>query len=224
MATRHRKSRTSRMDAAIDAMAPFGFTEEVVVAKMRQLLKEYGGQNGYVFIELDAYSVLLEALLADQEKGNCERKNQEQIAYGETSKASEMVEGEKVEAGHAISPAAGFIDIPVCSSSPLSVPPPPPPPPEPPILDAVLPLPPLPPPPVTDAALRPPENAQPRRRKPCHGWISDDNEEWHFIRLQSSINQTISLPETPPTQPGLTGARKNRSKRRSRWDLMPEDM
>ncbi|KAF5800090.1 putative WIYLD domain-containing protein [Helianthus annuus] len=28
------------MDAAIDAMKPFGFTQEVVTAKMRQLLKE----------------------------------------------------------------------------------------------------------------------------------------------------------------------------------------
>ncbi|KVI09894.1 WIYLD domain-containing protein [Cynara cardunculus var. scolymus] len=211
------------MDAAIDAMAPFGFTEEVVVAKMRELLKEYGGQNGYGFIELDAYTVLLEALLADQEKGNCEGQNQEQIPYGKTSKANELVEGEKVEGeeGHEISPA----DISVCSSSRLTIPPPPQPQPQPPILDAVLPLPPLPPsPPVTDAALPPPENAQPRRRKPCHGWISDDNEEWHLIRLPSSINQAISLPETPPTQPGLTGARKNRTRRRSRWDLRPEDM
>ncbi|KAJ0551460.1 putative WIYLD domain-containing protein [Helianthus annuus] len=29
------------MDAAIDAMKPFGFTEELVTAKMRQLLKGF---------------------------------------------------------------------------------------------------------------------------------------------------------------------------------------
>ncbi|KAI3519832.1 hypothetical protein L1887_09048 [Cichorium endivia] len=213
---RHTKSRTSRMDAAIDAMAPFGFTEEVVIAKMRQLLKEYGGQDGYGFIELDAYCVLLDALLADQDK-----QTQEQVKHGETSKANEIIEAEK----------AGFIDIPICSSTPLTIPPPPQPlvaclPPLPPVMEAALPLPPA--PPVTNAVLPPPpESAQPQRRKPCHGWLSDVDEKWHFITLPSSFDRSISPPVTPPTQPvelELTSGRKNRPKRRSRWDLMPEDM
>ncbi|KAL7611618.1 hypothetical protein Lser_V15G08916 [Lactuca serriola] len=237
------KSRTSRMDAAIDAMAPFGFTKEVVIAKMRQLLKEYGGQDGYGFIELDAYCVLLEALLADQDK-----QNQEQ---GETSNPNEIVEAEK----------AGFIDIPICPSTPLTVLPPPslrplvasltplppvvetvltlpplphvmdailpPPPPLPPVVETVLKLPPV-PPAMDDMLPSPPENGQPRRRKPCHGWISDVDEEWHFITLPSSFNRSISPPVTPPTtHPGqseLTSGRKFRPKRQSRWDLMPEDM
>ncbi|KAD5962080.1 hypothetical protein R6Q59_014400 [Mikania micrantha] len=201
------KARTSRMDAAIDAMKPYGFAEEVVMAKMRELLKEYEGQ--YMFIELDAYSVLLESLISDQEN----HQNQLQV---ETSNSKGIVQG-------AIVPAYGdFIDIPVCSSTTHTVPPPPPP-------ALPPPPPPLPPPPP------------PRKQKPCHGWIcddddDDDDENLRLLTIPSSLNGQISPPISPPAQPvaqpekscqpaetEVSSGRKNRPKRRSMWDLRPDD-
>ncbi|KAF5800092.1 putative histone-lysine N-methyltransferase [Helianthus annuus] len=230
------KPRDSRMDAAIDAMKPFGFTEELVTAKMRQLLKEYEGE--YMFIEADAYSVLLECLISNPNIEHNHQQIQQEVVTGETSN-SVIVESKEVKDDHAIVVTNEFVDIPVCSSATHTVLPPPPssPPPLPP------PPPSSPPPPVSDVVLPPPpyflpegfpprENVQPRRRKPCYGWIcddGDDDEEVRFIILPSSFNRQISPPKSPPAEPEkpqeVTGGRTNRLRgRRSRWDLRPEDM
>ncbi|KAI3458573.1 hypothetical protein Pfo_015236 [Paulownia fortunei] len=62
-----RKSRLSRMDAAIDAMLPYGFAENHVRKVTRQLLKEYGGDEGWPFIEEFSYKELIEAILREVE-------------------------------------------------------------------------------------------------------------------------------------------------------------
>ncbi|KAI3705071.1 hypothetical protein L1987_75303 [Smallanthus sonchifolius] len=165
-----KSSRTSRMDAAIDAMKPLGFAEEVVKAKMRELLEEYEGH--YLFIEMDAYKVLLDSLI-DQE-----------VAPEETSNSTE------VKDDHAIVPADGFIDILVSPSTTHAALPPPPPLPLPPLPPGPPPSPP--PPPVLDT-LPPPETVQPPRRKPCYGWIDDDDEE-------ASGNMVIQVYQTSSLQ------------------------
>ncbi|CAK9135769.1 unnamed protein product [Ilex paraguariensis] len=73
---RHRKPRLSRMDAAIDAMAPLGFPQELVIKRVKDLLKVYGGDEGWPFIEADAYKVLLDAIF-EEEEGNDEDKCRE---------------------------------------------------------------------------------------------------------------------------------------------------
>uniref|UniRef100_A0A803P1E7 WIYLD domain-containing protein n=1 Tax=Cannabis sativa TaxID=3483 RepID=A0A803P1E7_CANSA len=51
------------MDAALDAMGQFGFQKQRVREAVRKLLRVYGGDDGWPFIEEDYYRVLLEALL-----------------------------------------------------------------------------------------------------------------------------------------------------------------
>ncbi|MFS7958125.1 hypothetical protein Hanom_Chr07g00674461 [Helianthus anomalus] len=135
-----------------------------------------------------------------------------------------IVEGKEVKDDHALAVTYGFVDVPMCSSTTHIVHPPPPPPsllpsPPAPILDVALP----PPPHVLHATLSLTENVQPRRRKPCHGWICDDydDEEIQFIILPAVIiYRQISPPKSPPpepetpphqqTQPELSSGRKNR--------------
>ncbi|XP_059303600.1 uncharacterized protein LOC132055667 isoform X1 [Lycium ferocissimum] len=69
MAPRGRsKKRLSRMDAAVDAMAPLGFDERLVKKTVNKLLKLYGGDESWKFIAEYGYNVLLEALLSDQDE------------------------------------------------------------------------------------------------------------------------------------------------------------
>ncbi|XP_009629310.1 uncharacterized protein [Nicotiana tomentosiformis] len=68
MAPRGRpRKRLGRMDAAIDAMTPFGFDESLVRKTVNKLLKEYGGNDGWAFIEDCGYKELIEAILRDLE-------------------------------------------------------------------------------------------------------------------------------------------------------------
>lgn len=70
MAPKSKKLRQSRMHAAIDAMRPFGFSSKTVQTKVRALLKEYGGDDCWPFIESDAYSLLIASILEEQEEEN----------------------------------------------------------------------------------------------------------------------------------------------------------
>ncbi|KAL3334277.1 hypothetical protein AABB24_030818, partial [Solanum stoloniferum] len=71
MAPRGRpRKRLSRMDAATDAMTAFGFDERFVQKTVKQLLKEYGGDDGWAFIEEYGYKELIEAILRDQESND----------------------------------------------------------------------------------------------------------------------------------------------------------
>ncbi|KAK7277861.1 hypothetical protein RJT34_22880 [Clitoria ternatea] len=54
------------MDAALDAMAPYGFPNKLVRTTVSQLLKVYGGKAGWVFIEDSAYTLLIDTLLQQQ--------------------------------------------------------------------------------------------------------------------------------------------------------------
>ncbi|XP_016474802.1 uncharacterized protein LOC107796531 isoform X1 [Nicotiana tabacum] len=71
MAPRGRpRKRLSRMDAAVDAMTPFGFDELLVRKTVNKLLKEYEGDEGWegwAFIEDSGYKELIDAILRDQE-------------------------------------------------------------------------------------------------------------------------------------------------------------
>ncbi|XP_042026753.1 uncharacterized protein LOC121773897 [Salvia splendens] len=70
--------RLTRMDAAVDAMLPLGFSEAMVKKRVKKLLKEYGGDEGWPFIEESAYSVLIESILEnmnDDEQTQLEEKD-----------------------------------------------------------------------------------------------------------------------------------------------------
>ncbi|KAF8397315.1 hypothetical protein HHK36_016228 [Tetracentron sinense] len=56
-----------RIDAAIDALHPLGFSKNVVRETVKALLKVYGG-SGWVFIEEASYKVVIETILEEEEK------------------------------------------------------------------------------------------------------------------------------------------------------------
>ncbi|KAK4385349.1 hypothetical protein Sango_2658900 [Sesamum angolense] len=71
--SRARKARLTRMDAAMDAMVPFGFPEEKVRKHVKELLKEYGGDESWPFIEECSYKELIDAILRDDEENDQEK-------------------------------------------------------------------------------------------------------------------------------------------------------
>ncbi|XP_049411705.1 uncharacterized protein LOC125874736 [Solanum stenotomum] len=81
MAPRGRpRKRLSRMDAATDAMTAFGFDERLVQKTVKQLLKEYGGDDGWAFIEEYGYKELIEAILRDQESNDEDSTKQKGVS------------------------------------------------------------------------------------------------------------------------------------------------
>ncbi|KAG2402273.1 uncharacterized protein HKW66_Vig0234690 [Vigna angularis] len=56
----------SRMDAALDAMHIYGFSKKLVRTTVQSLLKVYGGNEGWVFIEDSSYTLLIDTLLESQ--------------------------------------------------------------------------------------------------------------------------------------------------------------
>lgn len=69
---RPRKVGLRRMDAAYDAMAPLGFSKELVRRKVKDLLQVYEGDVGWAFIEEASYKLLIDTILEEQE--NCEEE------------------------------------------------------------------------------------------------------------------------------------------------------
>ncbi|PON69040.1 WIYLD domain containing protein [Parasponia andersonii] len=69
MARRRLKRGNTRMDAALDAMGPMGmgFPKDSVRQTVKELLKVYGGDEGWPFIEENCYSILLDALVEKQQ-------------------------------------------------------------------------------------------------------------------------------------------------------------
>ncbi|XP_042029493.1 uncharacterized protein LOC121776386 [Salvia splendens] len=92
--------RLTRMDAAVDAMLPLGFSEAMVKARVKKLLKEYGGDEGWPFIEESAYSVLIESILENMNNG-------EQIQLLE--KDAQNGQSEKLSLWNSIYTIEGFI-------------------------------------------------------------------------------------------------------------------
>ncbi|OAY63154.1 hypothetical protein ACMD2_13329 [Ananas comosus] len=62
---RAKKVGLKRIDAAIDALVPLGFSREVVRKTIKNLLKVYG-EDGWVFIEEACYKTVIEAILEEQ--------------------------------------------------------------------------------------------------------------------------------------------------------------
>ncbi|XP_065870159.1 probable inactive histone-lysine N-methyltransferase SUVR1 [Euphorbia lathyris] len=58
--------RTKRIDAAIDALKPMGFSEPLIRKSVRTLLQVYGGDEGWPFIEEFAYKLLIDSILEEE--------------------------------------------------------------------------------------------------------------------------------------------------------------
>lgn len=74
---RSRKAGSRRIDAALDALRPMGFNDKVVRRTVTNLLKVYGGDNGWRFIEDGYYQLLIDSIVDEQantEKEGCSQK------------------------------------------------------------------------------------------------------------------------------------------------------
>ncbi|KAK4433261.1 hypothetical protein Salat_1088400 [Sesamum alatum] len=80
-----RKPRLTRMDAAVDAMVPFGFPEEKVRKHVKELLKEYGGDEGWPFIEEYSYKELIDAILRDEDENDQEKVAEDDLCKDKSS-------------------------------------------------------------------------------------------------------------------------------------------
>ncbi|THU51773.1 hypothetical protein C4D60_Mb06t34570 [Musa balbisiana] len=81
---RQKKVGMMRIDAAIDALLPYGFSKETICSTVKKLLKVYDDAAAWHVIEEDTYRLVIETILAEQE----ENAREEQRA-NEEAKASE---------------------------------------------------------------------------------------------------------------------------------------
>ncbi|KAK4277853.1 hypothetical protein QN277_015784 [Acacia crassicarpa] len=65
----------TRIDAALDAMRPYGFDERLVRETVKELLDVYGGTQGWPFIEEASYKLLIETMLSKQQISSEEKDN-----------------------------------------------------------------------------------------------------------------------------------------------------
>lgn len=209
MAPRARpRKRLTRMDAAIDAMTPLGFPEQLVRRTVKGLLEVYGGDVGWPFIEADAYKILIDTILDQPEEGDVgeeRNENENLLTVGEERNGDEellQVGQETHEDENLLTNRALGDERPGCSivaddpgPSTLSLPP---------LSSEVLDF--IPTPRLDFIPTPPPASGLTRRRRrPCYGWISSDesgDEPDDFIML------------TP-------APRLKRRNLISRWDLRP---
>ncbi|KAJ4850829.1 hypothetical protein Tsubulata_047187, partial [Turnera subulata] len=100
---RPRKLDPERLQAALHSMRSYGFAEDLVTKTIRELLAEYGGQDGWVFIEDDSYKVLVEAILEKvaPEEGHRSEGNVGKKSVAQTSRASTCGNAEGLTPSHA---------------------------------------------------------------------------------------------------------------------------
>lgn len=231
------------MDAAVDAMRSYGFSDGLIVSTVKGLLEVYG-EEGWPFIEESSYKVLLEAILEDlekeeQEKSNTLQENERcgnniEISAGSTSNGASVSTGHSIEA---VAPASQTNRVLLTSSQAAN--------PDIALIDgstpaskvgsswkdinlyenciekqinsdngaAVM----------NSGGVQLPGNTSspvpPCKRRPCYGWISSDEDDDADLDL-------IEL--TPAPSPAvvaklLSGIDMPRTRKR-RWDARPEDM
>ncbi|XP_057477071.1 uncharacterized protein LOC130764772 isoform X3 [Actinidia eriantha] len=102
-----------RMDAAVDHMGLYGFPEELVRRSVKKLLKEYGGDDGWPFIEENGYMVLLDDMLKEQdERVAGENSNEEENLLLDMAPADEIAGDNSVaDDGGPLS----LVRLPICS-------------------------------------------------------------------------------------------------------------
>ncbi|XP_074569811.1 uncharacterized protein LOC141826462 isoform X2 [Curcuma longa] len=68
MAPRRQKVGMKRIDAAFDALLPYGFTKQTIEATIKKLLKVYDDDAAWHVIEEGTYKLVVETILDDQEQ------------------------------------------------------------------------------------------------------------------------------------------------------------
>ncbi|KAG5249124.1 WIYLD domain-containing protein [Salix suchowensis] len=244
--TGRRRKRLTRMDAAVDAMRSYGFSDGLIVSTVKGLLKVYG-EEGWPFIEESSYKVLLEAILEDLEKEEQEKSNKLQenercgnnieISAGSTSNGVSVSTGHSTEAvAPASQPDETLLTVSQAANLDIA------------LLDGT---------PASKAGsswtdinmdenciekqtnsdnrggvmnfggaqlpgnisspTQPTHCAPPCRRRPCYGWISSDEDD------DVDVIELAPAPLPAVVAKLLSGIDAPRTRKR-RWDVRPEDM
>ncbi|XP_054796478.1 uncharacterized protein LOC129301879 isoform X2 [Prosopis cineraria] len=221
-----------RIDAALDAMLPYGFNERLVRETVNELLDVYEGTQGWPFIEEHSYELLIETILSKQQISS-EEKDDIAIGEGETVTSVDVPTRVNSEAGSSNLVAEGVApqtnDAQVSASLDVedstqfrlgaenerkSVD------------DAIrsnrnsgaknVKL------PVTQPS-QPCEDAPIKRRKPCYGWIgSDADDENDLIHLPvPPLPEELMklLQQNAAPKSGKRGRRKSRSFLYKTWSV-----
>ncbi|KAG6625472.1 hypothetical protein CIPAW_16G099400 [Carya illinoinensis] len=186
-------------------MRPYGFSEKLVQETVGELLNVYGGDDGWVFIEEVSYILLVETILeklkahAQEGAGSSQGKvgvavDTEAPAVGPTNGVT-CPKSEAVEAVSQTNQATWQTNEALDTASVTH---------ESPLVFAegmhCL------PPPVTIQSKLPMDGLPMRSRRPYHGWIGNDDDE-----------ELVHLKPAPLQQ-------SRRSKRKTRWDVRPQDV
>ncbi|CAK9326250.1 unnamed protein product [Citrullus colocynthis] len=215
---RSKKRVNLRIDAALDAMKPFGFPLKLVRDTVKELLSVYGGDEGWVFIEEGSYTLLIDTLLEKQKEAAIElvhdneraKDHQETSVAGCSSSAigaTSLYEATRITAtlpandSNTLFPGdesywkgdkASVDDEHFRSTFNQSLPA------YSPIISQPLPA----------------YTPKIRRRKPYHGWISNNDKEEDLVYL---------TPDSLPEEFAKLLMSHALRKRKKRWDVEPEE-
>ncbi|KAF5445581.1 hypothetical protein F2P56_034624 [Juglans regia] len=223
MAPRRRKKRgNTRLDAALDAMRPYGFSEKLVQETVGELLNVYGGDDGWVFIEEVSYILLVETILeklnahTQEDAGSSQGKVEVAVdaeapavrpANGVTCPNSEAVEAVS-QTNQATWQTNEALDTASEAHESQSM--------------HCL------PPAVTIQSKLPMDGLPTPSRRPYHGWISNDDDEDLVHLKPAPLQQSLAKLLTPvPSQESLVkflDTLGRRRKRKTRWDVRPQDV
>ncbi|KAM7491938.1 hypothetical protein LguiA_034859 [Lonicera macranthoides] len=158
MATRGKRPKVglTRMDAALDAMRPLGFSAQVIRKSVKKLLEVYGGDKWWFAIEEAGYKLLIDTILEEEleekqiQDGNVNEEQHEEQDPQESHEIVKKTQEDDFEAENCL-PLKEAIpnDLAIeCTPTPTRV-------------------------------LLPPPDFLPTspKRKPTYGWISDDDTE-----------------------------------------------
>ncbi|KAK4277855.1 hypothetical protein QN277_015785 [Acacia crassicarpa] len=97
---RKRKAGLMRIDAAFDSLCPMGFSRVLVRKTVNRLLKAYGGDQGWVFLEEASYKAVIDAILEEQElQEKAELENaQPKLLEGSSIKAEAVTQSHSPDA------------------------------------------------------------------------------------------------------------------------------
>nr|XP_018673913.1 PREDICTED: uncharacterized protein LOC103996873 isoform X3 [Musa acuminata subsp. malaccensis] len=65
---RQKKVGLKRIDAALDALLPYGFSKETICSTINKLLKVYDDNAAWYLIEEGSYSLVIETILEEQKQ------------------------------------------------------------------------------------------------------------------------------------------------------------
>nr|XP_011469900.1 PREDICTED: uncharacterized protein LOC101297485 isoform X2 [Fragaria vesca subsp. vesca] len=219
---RGRPTQVSRMAAAVEAMAEMGFEPKLVRQKVNRLLKDdLYGDEGWRFIEESSYSVLLDALLEDETSGDDNENaslskdgNHVETTGAGPSSSKVLLPCSNLEAVNITLQSKDDLD-PASHNEALNNSPPTELPDASNFLPTVVETQGQEGTPVTHSAQQV-DTLPTRRRRPYYGWVGCEDDDF-VVLTEAPLPGVLRKMFIPNVDSG-------KRKRKSRWDVQPQDM